>query len=268
MNACSCFRFLAALHVLMLGCITGQAQTGPTITGFLVNGVASNTGPVGASLTIQGSGFGATQGFSTATLNGIAVAGNGVKPTSWSNTAIVVVIPKTASSGPVVVKVAGKSSNAMNFNVGAVITGVSPGTALVGSSVTISGQGFGTSGGTVTFNGTTATTSSWTDASIVAQVPNGATAGPIVVSVGGQASNGMAFTPTPQITGLSPNNGLSGATVTITGNSFGPTQAIGSSTVTFNGVAATTSGWNNTSITVTAPGGALTGPVVVTVNGV
>src|SRR5215471_17577060 len=208
MNACSCFRFLAALHVLMLGCITGQAQTGPTITGFLVNGVASNTGPVGASLTIQGSGFGATQGFSTATLNGIAVAGNGVKPTSWSNTAIVVVIPKTASSGPVVVKVAGKSSNAMNFNVGAVITGVSPGTALVGSSVTISGQGFGTSGGTVTFNGTTATTSSWTDASITVTAPSGALTGLVVATVNGVGSAGQVFTYTPQITGLNPNPAL------------------------------------------------------------
>src|SRR5215471_21073600 len=87
------------LTVLLITVCGGVAQAQPSITGFLVNGVSSNTGPVGATLTIQGSGFGATQGFSTATLNGIAVAGNGVRPTSWSNTAIVVVIPKTASSG-------------------------------------------------------------------------------------------------------------------------------------------------------------------------
>src|SRR5215472_9775712 len=133
MNACYCFRFLAALHVLLLGCITGQAQTGPTITGFLVNGVASSTGPVGATLTIQGSGFGTTEGFSTATLNGIAVAGNGVKPTSWSDTSIVVTIPTTASSGPVIVKVSSVSSNAVNFNIGALISSISAATATVGS---------------------------------------------------------------------------------------------------------------------------------------
>jgi RHS repeat-associated protein len=165
-----------------------------------------------------------------------------------------------------VVRVAGKTSNAMNFNIGALITGVSPPTALVGNSVTITGNGFGTSGGTVTFNGIAATTSGWTDASIVAQVPNGATAGPIVVTVNGQVSNGMPFTPTPSITSLSPNFGLSGVTVTLAGNSFGAQQ--GTNTVSFNGVIAAVSAWNNTSITVTAPGGALTGNVVVTVNGV
>jgi RHS repeat-associated protein len=250
--------------LLAVGCVASQAQ--PHITGFLVNGVASNTGPVGATLTIQGSGFGSIQGLSGATLNGFTVAGNGVSAI-WSDTSIVVLIPNTASSGPVVVNVRGHgSSNAVNFYIGALITGVSPPTALVANSVTITGNGFGTSGGTVTFNGIAATTSGWTDASITAQVPNGATAGPIVVTVNGQLSNGMAFTPTPQILALTPNNGLSGATVTIAGNSFGPASGP-SPTVTFNGVAAAVSAWNNTSITVAAPSGALTGNVVVTVNG-
>src|SRR5262249_10540745 len=181
-----------------------------------------------------------------------------------NSTTIVVVIPQTASSGPVVVKVLGKSSNAMNFAIGAVITGVSPGTALVGNSVTISGNGFGTTGGTVSCNGTPATTSGGTDGTMGAQWPDGAIAGPIVVTVGGQTSNGTMFTPTPSISNLSPNFGLSNATVTITGNSFG-NQA---STVSFNGVTATVSAWSNKSITVLAPSAALTGNVVVTVNGV
>ena len=56
----------AAVCVLFLFCSAAQAQS---ITGFLVNGVSSSTGPIGATLTIQGSGFGASQGFNTATLN-------------------------------------------------------------------------------------------------------------------------------------------------------------------------------------------------------
>jgi RHS repeat-associated protein len=266
---CSCKqsrRLVMMLAALISFSCGMQAQTGPVVTGVLVNGVASTSGPVGASLIIQGSGFGSAIGFSTVTLNGIALAGNGVKPTSWSPSNIVVVIPKTASSGPLIVKVSGKLSNAVNFTIGAVVTGVSPATALVGSSVTITGNGFGTAGGTVTFNGTLATASGWTDASIVAQVPNGATAGPIVVTVNGQVSNGIAFTPTPSITSLSPNFGLSGASITIAGNSFGIQSSAG--TVTFNGVAAAVTTWSNTSIAVTAPSGALTGNVVVTVNGV
>src|SRR5260370_32973515 len=105
---------------------------------------------------------------------GVGIA---LSPNRRRTTSIVVVIPNTASSGPVVVRVSGKSSIGVNFYIGAVMTGVSPPTALVGSSVTITGSGFGTSGGTVTFNGTAATTSGGTDASLVAQVPEGATAG-------------------------------------------------------------------------------------------
>src|SRR5208282_5972110 len=53
----------------------------------------------------------------------------------------------------------------------------------------------------------------------------------------------------PSISALTPTGGPAGASVTITGSGFGATQ--GSSTVTFNGVAATPSGWSATSITLT-----------------
>jgi uncharacterized protein (TIGR03437 family) len=251
--------------------VNGVASNGvrftvvPNITGLLVNGVGSSVGPVGATLTLQGTGFGAA-GFSTATLNGIVLAGNGVKPVSWSNTAIVAVIPNTASSGPVKVTVGGKTSNLVSFTIGAVITGVTPASGVAGSPVTVTGNGFGTAGGTVTFNGQAAVTTGWTDSSINSQVPSGATAGPVVVTVNGVASNGMGFTPVPVVSGLSPAWGVSGSSVVVQGSSFGAAQ--GTSTVSFNGVTAAVVSWSNTSIQVTAPGGALTGPVVVAVNGV
>ncbi len=250
----------------VLALFSGTAEAAPNITGFLVNGVASTTGPVGASLTIQGSGFGATEGFSIATLNGISLAGNGVKPTSWSDTSIVAPIPTTASSGPVIVKVSGVSSNAMNFSIGALISSISATTATVGSTITITGAGFGTAGGTVTFGGAAATTSSWTATSIQAQVPNAATAGSIIVSVGAQASNGVAFTPTPVITGTSPISGVSGTSVTITGTGFGAAQGA----VTFSSTPATIKTWGVNTITVQVPSNGTAGAnnVVVTVNGV
>lgn len=79
---------------------------------------------------------------------------------------------------------------------GPYITGLSPGTGLAGTSVTITGSGFGAtkSGSTVTFNGTSATASSWSDTQIVASVPEGATTGNVVVTVNGITSNGVAFT--------------------------------------------------------------------------
>ncbi len=76
------------------------------------------------------------------------------------------------------------------------ISTLSPNSAGVGTSVTISGSNFGSTQGssTVTFHGTTATPASWSDTSIVAPVPSGATTGTVVVTVGGIASNGVSFT--------------------------------------------------------------------------
>lgn len=257
-------RIWTTLGVLAL--FSSVAGAAPNITGFLVNGVVSNTGPIGASLTIQGSGFGASQGFSTATLNGIAVAGNGVRPTSWSDTAIVVVIPSTASSGPVIVKVSNVSSNSVTFNIGSLISSISATTAPVGNTITITGAGFGTAGGTVTFGGAAATTSSWTATSIQAQVPNAATAGSIIVTVGSQASNGVAFTPTPVISGVSPGSAVTGTTLTISGTGFGSVAG----SVTFNSIQGTVKTWGINSITARVPQNGSLGAnnVVVTSNNV
>lgn len=61
----------------------------------------------------------------------------------------------------------------------------------------------------------------------------------------------------PTITSLSVNSGVVGTSVTISGNNFGATQ--GSSTVTFNGAAASSSSWSNTQIAVTVPSSATSG---------
>ena len=111
------------------------------------------------------------------------------------------------------------------------------------------------------------TPTTWSATSIVVPVPAGATTGNVVVTVGGVASNGVAFTvrPTPSITSLAPTSGPVGASVTITGTNFGATK--GTSTVTFNGTIATPTTWSATSIVVPVPAGATTGNVVVTVGG-
>src|SRR5262249_36977082 len=139
------------------------------------------------------------------------------------------------------------------------------------TSVTVTGTGFGNSlaqgASTVTFNGVPSIPTTWGSTSFTVPVPSGASAGNVVVTVGGQASNGMPFTPTPVIRSLSTTSGVAGTPVTIAGSSFGDAQA--TSTVSFNGVAASNiSTWSNTSITATIPNNATTGNVVVAVNGV
>lgn len=76
------------------------------------------------------------------------------------------------------------------------ITSLSPTSGPVGTAVAITGANFGSTQGssTVTFNGTVASPTSWSDASIVAPVPAGATTGNVVVTVNGVASNGVSFT--------------------------------------------------------------------------
>jgi hypothetical protein len=70
----------------------------------------------------------------------------------------------------------------------------------------------------------------------------------------------------PTISSLTPTAGLIGANVTVTGINFGAAQ--GTSAVTFNGIPAPVTGWNNTNINAAVPQGATSGLVVVTVNGV
>jgi hypothetical protein len=74
------------------------------------------------------------------------------------------------------------------------ITSLSPTQGGAGASVTITGSNFGSNQGTVTFAGTTASISNWSNTSINAKVPVGAQTGNVVVTVNGTASNGVNFT--------------------------------------------------------------------------
>src|SRR5271156_1710238 len=80
----------------------GQARaTTPSITNL-----SPTSGAVGASVTITGTNFGASQGFSTVKFNGTAGT-----VTSWSATSIVLPVPSAATTGNVVVTVSGVASN-------------------------------------------------------------------------------------------------------------------------------------------------------------
>jgi hypothetical protein len=255
--------------------VPSAATTGPvvvTAAGLASNGVtftvtphiaslSPTSGPVGTAVTIAGTTFGAS---GTVTFNGAAAT----NISSWTATSISVTVPSGATTGPVVVTAAGLTSNGVNFTVTPYIASLSPTSGAAGTSVTIAGTTFGASG-TVTFNGAAATQiGSWTATSIGVTVPQAATTGPVVVTAGGLASNGVTFTVTasaPSISSLSPTSGPTGTAVTIAGGNFGSSQG----TVTFNGAAATNiSGWTATSIGVTVPQAATTGPVVVTAGGV
>jgi hypothetical protein len=75
------------------------------------------------------------------------------------------------------------------------IDSVAPNHALIGTTVTVNGTSFGAAGGTVTFNGVTATVNSWSAIAIECIVPAGATTGDVVVHRNDAVdSNTYAFT--------------------------------------------------------------------------
>lgn len=74
------------------------------------------------------------------------------------------------------------------------ITGIVPTTGLVGTTVTISGNGFDP-GASVSFNGVPAVVTGNTGTQLTVSVPAGATTGPVSVSNAGMTINGPIFTP-------------------------------------------------------------------------
>jgi hypothetical protein len=247
----------------------GDNSNGSRFTVVPAPSIASlsvTSGAVGTAVTITGGNFVSTQGSGTVTFNGTPAT-----VTSWSATSIAVTVPSGATSGTVVVFASGVNSNGVSFTVlNPSITSLSPTSGAIGTGVTITGANFGSTQGSssVSFNGTTAALTSWSASNIVATVPSGATSGNVIVTVGGGNSNGVNFAvgAAPNITSLSPVLEQVGTSVTIIGMNFGSSQE--SSTVTFNGIPATTTAWSSTSIVTTVPTGATTGYVVVTVGGV
>ncbi len=253
--------------------VSGASSNGVLFTvtspGPSISSLSLTQGPVGANLTVNGANFGSTQLNNTVTFNGVPA-----NASSWSASIINVTVPANATTGNVVVTVNGMLSNGVPFTVTPPpsITSISPTSGPIGTNVIITGTNFGPTVGTiqsfVTFNGTQTRASNWSDTRITAPVPAGTTTGNVLVFVGGVSSNGVLFTvtPPPSITSLSPNFGPTGTSVTIAGANFGASQ--GTSTVTFNGIAANPTSWSATSIVVPVPSVATSGNVVVTESGV
>ena len=99
----------------------------------------------------------------------------------------------------VVTTAGGQSSTGVTFTVtipAPIISRLDPDSGPVDTEVRIHGSNFGDQAGTVTFNGVTASPIQWNDQTIRVRVPEGATSGLVVVTVGDQSSTGVTFTVT------------------------------------------------------------------------
>lgn len=174
------------ISVLVLaGC---SNDTTPAISGF-----SPSSGTIGTTVTIFGENFSPTPAKNSVTFNGASAL-----VASATSTDIVTTVPAGATTGPIYVTVDGETGkSATVFEVIPSITGFSPASGIVGTTVTITGTGFGTSSDntTVAFNGTSAVIAGTTSTQLVVTVPTGATTGQIAVTVNGRtAFSPSAFT--------------------------------------------------------------------------
>ena len=156
--------------------------------------------PIGASVAIQGIGFGANPAENSVTFNGVTAV-----VTSATTTNLVVTVPAGATTGRVAVtSPAGTALSPTDFVVSTdppsppVITGFTPTAGTVGTSVTIAGSNFVSAQTRVLFNRTLASGATITASSITVAVPGTAGSGKIhVVTPAGTATSAADFVVPP-----------------------------------------------------------------------
>lgn len=262
---------VAALSVFLSNCKKDSVDPNQLqITGF-----APSSGQVGDIITISGRNFG-----DNALDNKVAFNGASALIIDASPTMMTVAVPVGATSGKIAVAVNGTVVFSKDdFTVLLPSLGIAafaPTSGIAGSTVVISGNGFGSviTDNVVKFNGVTATVTASTATSLTVIVPNGATTGPITVSVpNGGSGTPVTYTSSsnftvaaPTITGFSPARGIAGSTVTITGSNFN-SGSLSANSVTINGVSAAVIDGTSSQLTITVPASATTGKIGVTVGG-
>jgi hypothetical protein len=147
-------------------------------TRFGIDGLSPSTGPTGAQVTANGSGF---ADGDTVTLGGSAVTFDA----NDAGTALTFTVPDGSTGGLVAVTKtgAGTVTSATGFTVGFGITALSATSGAVGDAVTISGVGLAAVTG-LSFNGAAAAIDTQSDGQITTHVPAGATTGKITATDG------------------------------------------------------------------------------------
>jgi IPT/TIG domain/Regulator of chromosome condensation (RCC1) repeat len=223
----------------------------PTITGFAPAAAAP-----GSQVVVDGTGFGG--------VSSVKVHGVGASFSVLSRTQLRLTVPAGATDGQITVTTpGGTATSAATLLVTPRVAGFSPGSALVGAKVTISGNAFAGATG-VLFNGVLALPATVTPTQITVLVPAAASTGKLtVVTPSGAGQSTATFRVLPRISSFSPGSGPAGTAVTITGSGFADVTQ-----VKFNGIsAASVSVDSDHQITAPVPAGATSGRITVTTLG-
>jgi YD repeat-containing protein len=187
--------------------ITRQTSSTVSVIGF-----DPPSGPVGATVTVQGTGFSATPAQNTLTFNGVTATVSAASPNQ-----LTVTVPSGASTGAIgVTAPGGSASSAASFTVTSssgspTITSFTPTIGAAGTSVSVSGTNFDpvAANNRLQFNLRQGLVSSSTATSLSVPVPSGGTSGRLTVATpggtgqssddffippNGGAASGVAFT--------------------------------------------------------------------------
>jgi predicted small lipoprotein YifL len=241
------------------GCGDVQTTSFTVIPCPSVSGINPATGLIGSTVIISGSSF-----------TGVTVVkfSNNVSAlfSVDSNSQITTTVPVGAVSGPITLTRPGCGDvQTASFTVipCPTVSGISPSSGLIGSSVIISGSSF-TGVTAVKFsNNVSATFTIDNNNQITATVPVGAVSGPITLTrpgCGDVQTTSFTVIPCPTVSGISPSSGLTGSSLIISGSSFSGVTAVKFS----NNVSATFSVDSSNQIAATVPVGAVSGPITLT----
>lgn len=245
--------------------VNGKEASGQEFKFQSITAIKPLTGGKGTRVRISGSGFEELAAGNTVDFNGkLAVIEEAAEDH------LIVIAPDGVATGAVSVTVNEQKVAGPVFTVVAVpvILNVTPLSGPAGTEMTISGLTFSalSDENKVTINGVNVVVKTATANKITLDIPGGTGSGKIVLNVNDQLVVGPDFKDQALgIARLSPESGLAGAHVTLTGTGFNTTAV--QNVITFNGTVATVVSATATSIVVIAPEGFTSGPLKLVVNG-
>lgn len=245
--------------------VDGKEASGQAFKYQAISGIKPLTGGKGTLVRISGEGFEEVAEGNYVDFNGKAAL---VKEATAGY--LVVEAPEEVKTGPLSVTINQQKITGPVFTVvpPPTIAGVTPLSGPGGSVMTITGTNFSTIAeeNKVTINGKVLPLSSATALKLTLVLPGNTGNGKINLSVNDQQITGPEFKDQALgINKLSPENGLAGSVITITGTGFSSNAV--QNVVTFNGMQGTVISATETSIVVKAPVGLSTGPLKVNSNG-
>jgi hypothetical protein len=245
--------------------VNGKESQGQNFTYQAINDIKPLTGGKNTKVTINGVGFEELEA-------GNLVDFNGTMATVLESTSekLIVLAPDGVKTGPLSVNINGQKITGPTFSVVAApsIQVVTPLSGPKGSEMIISGETFSPvlDENHVYINGVLVPILSADANEIKLIVPGGTGSGLIKVVVNDQATDGPRFKDqTLGILSVSPDNGLAGTSVTITGSGFSTTAS--ANKVYFNGLLTAVKSATADELTLVAPAGLSTGDLKVVVDG-